>query len=164
MDSRVIADALEERYPEPSMNLQSSQLARLEKIMIDAVGKARPIIVPAVPRMLLSEVAQDHWYTTREKIFGMKMDEFEKTGGPCGEIAWREAEPVLREATVLLTETDGPFFMGYQVSYADFVWGGFMIFLQKLGLLDAMLERAGEREAHLQMLEGISKYAKRDDH
>ena len=164
MDSRKIATVLEERYPEPSLHLDAPQLARLEQCMPQAAAKLRPILVPRVPKVLLNDASLDHWYTTREAAVGMTVDEYEKTGGPGGANVWKEAEPALKQVTALLMETDGPFFMSNQVSYADFMWASLLNFWKKLGELDRLLETAGEKEAHLKLLEGVSQWAERDDH
>ncbi len=163
-DSRRIAAVLEERYPEPSLHLDAPQLARVEQLMEDVVPPIRGVFMPVVPEVLLSERSREYFYRTREAGLGMSLDQLAREKG--GARAWAVAAPVLKQATALLNETDGPFFMGAQVSYADFVWGGFLGFLERLGQehLEAMLEASGDRDAHLRLLEGVAPWAKRDDH
>ena len=164
MDSRKIATFLEERHPEPGLRLDAPQLARLEKLMPEIMAPARPIYLAAVPRVLLNEASHEHWYRSREKSVGLPLDQLEKEKG--GPIAWKNAEPAIKQATSLLNETEGPFFMGEQVSYADFVWAGYLIFLKRMGdqHFAAFLDTSGDAEAHLALLEAVKPWAERDDH
>ncbi|KAJ9150866.1 Glutathione S-transferase [Pleurostoma richardsiae] len=164
MDSRKIATVIEESYPEPSVHLDSPYLAKLEDIMARLMPQFRPIYLPAIPKRILSTASQAHWYSTREKMVGMPLDQLEKEKG--GERAWAKVEPLFREVTELLKEDGaGPFFKGRTVSYADFVWAGFLIFLQCIGpdVYGEFLRRSGDAEAHAKLLEAVRPWSERNN-
>ena len=93
----------------------------------------------------------------------MRLIDFEEKKSPK---AWENAKPLLKEITDLLNETEGPFFMGDQVSYADFSWAGYLLFLERLGdgLLEKLMETSGDKRAHERLLQGVSPWSSRDDH
>lgn len=67
---------------------------------------------------------------------GLKLSELEKGE----EQMWKDAEPMLKEIGAVLRENEGgPFVLGEEISYADFVLVGMMQFLQRLG--DGIYER-----------------------
>ncbi|RMD40240.1 hypothetical protein DV735_g4892, partial [Chaetothyriales sp. CBS 134920] len=144
MDSSAIATEIEKRYPSPSVHLDSPLLPKVEQLR-DAVGQAfAGIFMPLTPERLLSEPAKAYWHKTREEWVGMPLSQFAAERG--GQRAWDALQPHLQEATALLkADQSGPFFLGTEVSYADFVWAAFLIWLQRLGqdVWDKALETAG---------------------
>lgn len=165
MDSRKIATIIEEKYPEPTVHLDSPSLAKLEGIMGRMMKPFAPLFLAQVPKNILNEASHEYWYATRSQWVGMHVDEFEKENG--GEVAWEGLAPLLQEVTALLTENkDGPFFMGKTVSYADFVWGGFLIFARctKQEILDETLKLTGDAQAHTALLEGLRPWSERCGH
>ena len=64
------------------------------------------------------------------------------------------------------TFVPGPFFLGNQVSYVDFVWGGLWEFLDRLGddVLQAGLNASGDRMATERLMNAVAPWAKRADH
>lgn len=164
-DSRPIANEIEKRHPSPSVHLDSPILAKLEKIMPQAGPTLIPVFMPAVPKRLLNEASVPYWYETREKRVGMKLDQLEREKG--GQSAWDNFKPHLDEVTAMLKEdSSGPYFMGKEVSYADFVWGGFLIFMQRIGtdLYEKTLETAGaDAEVHSKLLLGLDQWSERSD-
>lgn len=70
MDSWKIADALEEKYPEPSLRLDSPYLGRMKKILIEIMGKIVGIYVPGVHNNVLGEASQPYFRRTREEMVG----------------------------------------------------------------------------------------------
>jgi glutathione S-transferase len=122
----------------------------------------RPIFLAWVPRYILNDASLEFWYTTREKFFGMPVDQLEKEKG--GVLAWNEAEPALRGATALLKENQGPFFLGETVSYADLVWASVLIFSKRLGpgFFEEALKRSGDAQVHLNLLEALRPVSERD--
>ncbi|KAL2255973.1 hypothetical protein VTK26DRAFT_2405 [Humicola hyalothermophila] len=166
MNSRTIADRIEALYPSPPVHLDSPQLAKLEELM----RQLMPILMAAfcgpAMRNVVTEASLPYWKRTRAAAFGMPVEEFEAKFG--GEPCWQKAEPPLAELTALLTEkkAEGPFFMGKEVSYADFVWVGFLIFCQKVGegTYEKLLERSGDAEAHAKLMEAAKPWCERDDY
>ena len=110
MDSRKIAFALEEQYPEPSLHLDSPVLPKVEACVAKAVMPLRAVILPPVPRNLLNTASVEYFERTREARFGMPLRQFETEHG--GDKAWEEATPALKEAGELLRANGGPFFLG----------------------------------------------------
>ena len=110
MDSRKIAFALEEQYPEPSLHLDSPVLPKVEACVAKAVMPLRAVILPPTPRNLLNTASAEYFERTREARFGMPLRQFEKEQG--GDKAWEEATPALKEAGELLRANGGPFVLG----------------------------------------------------
>lgn len=166
MDSRKIATEIEKRYPTPSVYLDSPELAKLEEIMPKLGPALSGVYVPLVVKRLLNEVAHPHWYKTREAKFGMSLDQLQKEKG--GQEAWDNAKPYLDEITALLKKNDsGPYFMGDRVSYADFVWGGFLIFYQRIGadVYQQLMQNIGEDAVlHNKLLLALDPWSVRSDH
>lgn len=165
MDSKVIAEVIEKDHPSPPLHLDSPYLKKLDEILAPQIMPAlRGIYLPLVPKRLLNEASHEYWYRTREDKVGMKLDVLEETEG--GEVALAKAEPLLRQVTGWLKENDGPFFMGNTVSYADFVWAGFLIFFRRIGtdIFNPLLEKTGDASLHLALLTAVEPWSKRDDH
>lgn len=122
------------------------------------------VYIPLVPQRLLNEASHPHWYKTREAKFGMPLSKLAETKG--GDVAYNGARPYLEQVTAMLKEdTSGPFFLGQEVSYADFVWAGFLIFFQRIGddVFQKVLETSGDGDAHLALLVGVKKWSARND-
>ncbi len=159
-DSRAIATALEAAHPSPTVHLDSPFLPRLEALMRRVLRPMYPIFIPRVPKVLLSPASLPYWMETREGWFG-PLDELEK-GADKG---WVEMGEPLKEVTAMLREDGtGPLFMGKEVSYADFVWGGFLLFCQKLGddVWERVLEGSGDAGVHRRFLEALRPWARED--
>jgi len=166
MDSKRIALAINERYPSPPLQIESKYYSWLEanygKLMTDFEG----VYLPNIPRRLLSEASQPYWYRTREEAVGMSLDQLEKERG--GEVGWGLVEPLLTEVAGMLRENgEGPFFLGKEVSYADFWWAGFLLFVKRIGedLFEELLKRSGvDSAAHTELLEGVRPWSERDSY
>jgi glutathione S-transferase len=156
MDSWKIAQALEARYPKPSLHLDSPIRQKIEALIGQAVGPLVPVFVELVPKRLLGEREQEYWARTRKPIL-------EKGPDPQ---AWEKAAPALKEATELLKANGGPFFLGKEFSYADVMWIGLLIFWRRIGddVFEKFLEATGDRSVHLAMLEAAKQWTERDDH
>jgi len=163
MDSRHIATALEERFPSPSLHLDSPILAKVEALVPKITPAAMaPIIIPRVPRDILNEKSKYYFETTRAERFGMSLDELEKSEKG-GENAWENAKPGFKELAELLCETEGPFFMGETVSYADFVVVGAFQFMKRAG--EDIFDRVMKIDPSFPALyEACAAWLKRDDH
>ncbi|OQE38924.1 hypothetical protein PENCOP_c007G03622 [Penicillium coprophilum] len=158
MDSRKIADSIERQVPLPSLHLDSVYLEKIERVWVQYMNAFAPIFIPLVPKRILNEESLEYWYTTREAMVGMSLDQFEKEKG--GVRAWNEVEPVLREVTALLKENEGPFFMGKTASYADLVWFSILLFNQKLGsdVFQEAMERTGDSKVHLDLMKAAQPW------
>lgn len=166
MDSKKIALALEERYPSPqypSLHLDSPVLAKLEPIVSRLLGKVVGIFVPGVAKKVLGPKSAPYFIRTREEAFGMSIDELERTQGGVQVYAEKIGEE-LREVTAMLKETAGPFFEAGKVTYADFVWAGFLIFMRYADEegFEKLLEATGDGDVHEMLLMSVWPWA-RDD-
>ncbi|KAF4467786.1 glutathione S-transferase [Fusarium albosuccineum] len=163
MDSRKIVERVEKEHPEPSVQLDSPTLAKLEQIMPRLMTPLRPIYFTTVPERILNSESVPYWHETRSKLAGMPLDQLSKEKG--GQQAWDAAQPVLQEVEALLKEnSDGPFFLGKTPSYADFVWAGFLIFLQRNGVIEDLYKISGNSQLHKDLLEATAPWHKRNDH
>ena len=139
-------------------------MARLDGIMAKLGPILSPIYIPLIPKRVLNEASHEHWYRTREARFGMSLDRVATELG--GQIAWDKAKPLIDEVTAMLKESDGPFFLGETISYADFIWGGLLIFLQRIGMdiWQDFQRTAGEGSSlNSKLLMALSPCSLRDD-
>lgn len=165
MDSFEIAEALEKAFPAPSLHLDSPYVEKLKAVMPDIMAALVGVYVPLIPERLLNEASKPYWRQARSATFGMPLDRLARERG--GDEAWKAAEPHLRKVTALLGENaDGPFFMGKEVGFADFIWAGLLIFFRCIGddVFQKLLDAAGNRDLHLKLLEGVKPWSERDDH
>ena len=144
MDSRKIVERVEKEHPEPSIHLDSPTLAKLEEIMPRIMGPLRPIYFTTVPERLLNEERVPYWQETRSKLAGMPLDQLNREKG--GQVAWNAAKPIKTP------------------SYADFVWAGFLIFMQRNQVIDDLYNVSGDSQLHKDLLEATAPWHKRNDH
>lgn len=164
MDSLAIAKELQARYPDaPPLGLDSPYVQRIS----DALGRMGPSIFPVichrVPTRLLSDASADYFFASRQGWTGKPTEQLHSEN-PVGASLARVAD-VLGEVSAMYRENPGgPFLMGEQVGFADFVWIGMLLFFRKIGddVLEPLLENTGDREVHLQLLEAARSWTERD--
>lgn len=121
MDSAVIANELESRYPEPSLRLNPD----LEREAQGAMGEVFISLVPYLLPLSAHIVALEDldWFKEdRAKRFGMTVDEAfhtKKDGSAYFEAAKSGFEKVAQVLKVHKLD-QGPFILGSQPCYADF--------------------------------------------
>lgn len=123
-----------------------------------------PIYGPGVAKNILNPESERYFRRVRGERVGMSLDEFEEKHG--GLMAYEGMEPHLREITALLGEDEtGPFFGGKEVTYADFVWAGVLIFTTKVGegVFEKVMKRSGNEEVHRGLLEAVKAWVEKDD-
>jgi len=171
MESRAIADAINARCPSPPLRIDSKYLSwffdngmqgNYARLMIACRG----VYIPLVPKRILGEKSVPYFRETRERANGgLTLEEIEETVG--GDTAWEMAGPVLREVTALLMENHhlGPFFLGEEVSFVDFFWAGYLLFMKAIGgeeMLERVVEASGENGGvHRELLEALGRWAGR---
>ncbi|KAF2090785.1 hypothetical protein K490DRAFT_62113 [Saccharata proteae CBS 121410] len=159
MDSKVIAKALEKQQPSPSLHLDAPVLGQVEELIPKLMTALGGNMYPRVPGTLLNEPSAVYFEETRKKRFGMPLSQFEKEKG--GEQAYVAAKAPLEAMAALLNETDGPYFMGNTVSYADFVFVGFLHFCRRIR--QDMFERVVATDRAFAMVyDACSKWLERD--
>ena len=165
MDSRVIADALEELQPVPSLHLDNGYTDRVQAAVQKTLVALAPIGMPRIPEKLLNPASQPYFNETRAKRLGMSLKDL-AVSDRAGESAWTNAQAPLEELKGMLYENgDGPYVMGQQVSYADFILTGFWRFA---ALLDENGDFMGRGmsfdEAFPKHYDACKKWLERDDH
>ncbi len=159
MDSFAIAKHLESAHPKPSLHLDSPYLERIMTLLPKAAGPLSPVFIPRVQGNLLNPPSADFFRRTREARFGKTLEELAKGADE----AWETSKPHIKEIAAMLGEDDsGPYFMGKEVSYADFVLVGWMKMFERIGQLDPIL--AVDKEAFGAVYEACKKSMERDDH
>ncbi|KAI2469524.1 putative glutathione S-transferase [Annulohypoxylon bovei var. microspora] len=163
-ESLEIAKVLEKKHPEPSLHLDSPYIAKIFEQLTNMRNPIGPVFIPGVLFNLLNEASQDYFRTTREEAVGKTMEEYAKEGGAS---AWETAAPCVQKVTALLKEnSEGPFFEGKTIGFADFIWGGWLLFMQRISdeAWAGALKASGEPEVHLKLLEALKPWSERDDH
>jgi glutathione S-transferase len=131
MDSWPIAHELEKRYPSPSLHLDDPVNVKIRDQISKILGPIFVQILPKVPE-LLPERSQEYFYKTRHEAFGKPLSEVHKEAMANAEESWQAAEGPLQETADLLKKHDGPFFLGQNVSYADFIFVSALFFVKRL--------------------------------
>lgn len=158
MESWKIARALEPVYQDPPLYLDSPILPRMETILGKLVTSLRPAFVPLVPKIFLNPASQAYFIPSREKHVGMSLDEYAK-GTDQG---IEDASPHVKELAGLLSENQqGPFFLGKEVSYADFVVVAWLRMLVRLGIQDKIWALDGGKELK-DLYDACAKWLERD--
>lgn len=132
MDSMKIAEALEEYQPSPSLHLASPRVKQAQQAVKLTVEALAPIAKPRVPEMVLNPNSIEYFQRTRSKRHGMSLEELARSE-LAGEAAWTEAAKGLAQLRGVLTEDQaGPYVMGAEPGFADFVLAGVWRFMQVL--------------------------------
>jgi len=131
MDSLSIAQKIEEIQPQPSLHLDSEYITRTQGAVGKLLGQLAPIAMPRVPEMLLNPSSAEYFEETRAKRFGMPLSELAKSDE--ARDAWQNAQPALEEITAILRENGGgPYVLGNEPSFADFILAGMWRFVELL--------------------------------
>ncbi|CZT16037.1 related to putative glutathione S-transferase [Ramularia collo-cygni] len=138
-DSAAIAPKLEETCPEPSLHLETGLHEQVGKLIGGIAMPMLKVIYPAIARNIIKEEYLDSWLAGKEPKLGMSMQEFEASGG---ESAWKAAEPgfvALKEFLASNKKDKGPFILGSQVCYGDFIIAALLESVRIIG--DGLFER-----------------------
>ncbi|KAF2216039.1 hypothetical protein CERZMDRAFT_34473 [Cercospora zeae-maydis SCOH1-5] len=135
MDSEKIIPKIEELYPSPSLHLDRTDIIDAEKA---AVGKIFPPLMswffPKVASRILVEEDLPWFEDDRGRRFGMSMNDLEQSKSE--EDCFAEAQPGFEMLEKVLTDfkkDDGPFVMGKEICYADFLLVGLVRNMEMLG-------------------------------
>ncbi|PTB37569.1 uncharacterized protein TrAFT101_005551 [Trichoderma asperellum] len=166
MESGKIATAIENKYPSPTVHLDLPIVQRVDSLVDKCMPAMHPNLLYKFSQVVLSEKSYDYWVGAYTKKFGMPLDEYERQLG--GEKSWAEALPAIIELTSLLKErqAEGPFFLGKDISYADFIWAGALMFVKRIdeNVFQELLDRTGARDVHERFFEACAPWMKRDSY
>lgn len=164
MDSRKIAEKLDKLQPEPSLHTDKGEV--IDKVQAAVGGTLMnlgPIGMPRVPPRLLNPRSAEYFRETRAKRFGMSLEELAKSE-KAGEQAWKGAQPHLEALANVLKEKTGPYVLGQDVGFADFVVGGLWVFIGKLDHEGDLFVRAMEFDPiFAEHWKAVQKWFERDD-
>ncbi|KAL9020062.1 MAG: hypothetical protein Q9185_002676 [Variospora sp. 1 TL-2023] len=157
-DSGALARELEKRYPSPSLHLDTPQQAAIEALWSKMLPILLPAITPQIVADLLTERSAAYFVETRERAFKIKMSDWEKIEA---DTAWAEAAPALTGFGDVLREKGGPFVLGAEPSYADFIVVAVMQFMRAAG--EGIFERfVGTDEALGRLYEASKQWLEKD--
>jgi len=159
MDSAAIATALEAAHPTPSLHLDHPMQARVREVLIQAFMPIRGDVIPQIPEHVLSPGSIEYWVRTRTADLG-DLAAYRKEHG--GEKAYEEARGALQAAAALLKESEGPFFLGQEASYADFLWVSFVMFVRR-ATEEGFQRIVGVDEVLRKQFEACRPWMERDD-
>lgn len=157
-DSLAIARELEKRYPSPSLHLDTPQQAAMEALWSKMITSILPALTPNVVANVMTERSVPYFVETREKAFNIKISDWEKIDA---DTAWAEVAPVLTGFGDVLREKGGPFALGAEPSFADFIVVAVMQFLKAIG--NGTFDRfVGADEALGRLYEASKQWADKD--
>ena len=137
-------------------------LPKVEALM-PKIAPFAPVFLPRVHKNILNEASQYYFHKTRAERFGMSLDDLEKSEKG-GEAAWKAIAEPLSEMADLLKQNGGPFFMGRQASYSDFIVVGFLQFMRRVGEEDVFGRMVKMHPELSELYEACGEWLKRDDH
>jgi len=132
MDSVKIAQELDMHQPSPSLRLGSPRVEQTKEAVELVNNALAPVSRPRVPEMVLNSGSIEYFSRTRSQRFGMPLEVLARSE-LAGEAAWKGATEGLERVKSLLAEDKtGPYVMGAEPGFADFVLAGFWRFMQVL--------------------------------
>ncbi|KAF1354813.1 hypothetical protein BDV97DRAFT_374790 [Delphinella strobiligena] len=129
-DSAKIAAALESLYPSPSppLHLSHPKTARVAAAVQKLHVALHPLTLPKVPG-LLNPISASYYREARRRGFGKSLEDLEREWGGA---AWENAQGAIEELRGLLEDDGGPFFLGREPGYADFVFVAALRFMERV--------------------------------
>lgn len=121
-DSLAIAQWAEQERPTPSIHLTITPHALAAQRIATAAFPLIPVFMPRIPRTVIRPSSLAYFTAARAARFGMPLDQLEEERG--GEQAWKVASAGLDDWEAIMGQfkvDEGPFVLGSQVSYADFM-------------------------------------------
>lgn len=162
MDSLAIAEKLETLHPKPSLHLETDLQTQCNPILHKIGFALIPIFMPRVAREVLLDSSVPFFREARKKAFGVELEEMEREKG--GEKAWEAAQPGFEELSAFLQEhkrDEGPFVLGSQVSYVDFMIAAVVEGMRRIG--EDIYEGIVSREKRLAELHAACQPWMKDD-
>lgn len=179
-DSANIIKVLEQHFPEPSLRSDAPEVGEVQQLLGQAMAPLRAVLIPKVAKNVLNEASIPYFEQTREKIFGMSLEEVAKTKG--GESAWEAAREGWEKMEAWLERNDGGVFVlgsegesstecldgvkqltGVVVSYADFIIVSAIEWVKRTDEAD-FGRLVGEYPLCGKLHEACKPWLERDDH
>jgi glutathione S-transferase len=118
--------------------------------------------MPRIPKNLLLERSAEYFYRTRSEVVGIPLEEYAKKEG--GEQCWIEAFKALKAMAAFVSETEGPFVEGNEVSYADFGIVSLLFFFKRVQQEDFQRLMANPNAKPLvEQFEACAQWFNKDD-
>lgn len=134
MDSAIIAPALEQLKPRPSLLLENDAIIKEAEACVGALfGPLVAELGTSIPEKILVDRDVEWWKDDRESRFGISLEALKEKKG--GERAWEGAQTGFKKAESFLQMhklDNGPFALGSKPSYADFVLLAFVEMMQRI--------------------------------
>ena len=162
MDSLAIATEIEKLHPEKPLRLDAQVLGEVMAVVPEVMGPMRGVVMPGSAAKLLNPESKAYFEETREKRFGMPLEELARKEG--GDEAYEKARPAFRKLGELLEKNGkgGPFFLGEEASFVDFVVVGLLEFMRRIE--EGILERVVGMEPGLgRLYEACKPWLERND-
>lgn len=124
MESNNCAEALESLYPEPTLYLDANLHRNIMEKVDQSTNHVMPLALPTLIHKCLPDRSAKFFDEDREKRFGIKIDDLAALKG---EELWQAGESPggaleqIKDELHKHKKDDGPFVLGSQVSYGDFV-------------------------------------------
>ncbi|KAF7191996.1 Glutathione S-transferase-like protein ustS [Pseudocercospora fuligena] len=163
MDSAKIGPVLEEKYPENSLHLDTEMHLKAQAALGQVAPPLLGVLFPMIMRRMIPEDVVPTWRARREAGFGMTVEEFEAAKG--GEKAWEAVKPGLENMSKFLKENkkdEGPFILGSQVCYGDFVIASLAEACKRIGKDDIYARLMRECPEAKILHEACGKWFERD--
>lgn len=163
MDSLAIARTLESKHPQRPLHLDNDLHTALGPLLAKISLPLIPVFMPLIHRTIIPESASAYFHSTRSARFGMPLEQLEREKG--GQQAWEAAKPGLEDLCTFIRGTkkdEGPFVLGSQVCYADFMIAGMVESLLRISeteLFERFVEGSPEVRA---VWEGCRVWMERD--
>ena len=135
VESNNCAEALETRYPEPTMHLGEDLHRDIMAKVDQATLQAFPLALIICVRRCLPERSAEYFLEDRKNRFGISLEDLAKYKG---EESWQAGEAPggafeqLKDELQKHKKDEGPFVLGSQVSYGDFVIASFFESLERV--------------------------------
>lgn len=151
MDSQTIVEKLEELHPEPKLHLETGIHEAVRDAIKELIGALKAPLFLGAQRNVLREPSASWFAEDRARRFGKSLEQMDADEG--GEKAWKAAQPGLDALSAVLSKhkrDDGPFILGQEVCYGDFLVAGFFDWIQKSDT--AIYQRMMEYDARFKPL------------
>ncbi|KAG6836239.1 hypothetical protein H0H93_009931 [Arthromyces matolae] len=139
-ESALIAEYLDATYP-TTPKLFPHGTCGLQHAFVDAfLSKVEPVFQFTMPRAwaIMNPPSQEHFRRRREAAFGKTLEQIVPTGDRAAQ-EWSKLRSGLDFVAEWMDkgDTDGPFFMGHEPVFADFVVGSFIRFIRAIFGVDS---------------------------